>query len=85
MRRLLSILRSSQQYCTDNECFGELPDPNIAPPNQNWNMFMLFIGWMFLAMVLFMVRPASLRNQGNEKPRRDHAGGPPPPDVPPVQ
>ena len=31
MRRLLSLLRSSQSYCTDNECFQDgLPGPGQA-------------------------------------------------------
>uniref|UniRef100_A0A7N5JID1 Small integral membrane protein 14 n=1 Tax=Ailuropoda melanoleuca TaxID=9646 RepID=A0A7N5JID1_AILME len=28
MRRLISLLRQSQSYCTDTECLQELPGPN---------------------------------------------------------
>lgn len=85
MQRLLSILRSSQQYCTENECFGEMPNQDMQRPNEDWGTFMIFMGWMVMALLLFMMRPASLRGQGDAKPRPNGNGGPPPPDVPPVQ
>ena len=41
MRRLLSLLRSSQSYCTDNECLQDgLPGPGQATGKQMISMLM---------------------------------------------
>ncbi|KAG1681847.1 Small integral membrane protein 14 [Nymphon striatum] len=82
MRRLLGLLRGSQSYCTDNECFGELPGPEDSPP-QNNPVFLLVLAWMAVAFLLFFMRPASLRNRGDVKPANDNQGpnNQPPPAV----
>ena len=87
MRRLLSILRQSQQHCTENECFPEAPALQ-QPPSDNWDQTMLMmIMWAMFAILLFTTRPNSLRGRQAEKSDRndDDQHDPPPPDVPPVQ
>ena len=72
MRRLLSLLRSSQSYCTDNECFQDgLPGPGEggAAPD---NFMMIMIGWMLMAMMMFFLRPNSMRNNTAGKPQGEN-------------
>lgn len=58
MRRLLSLLRQSQAYCTDNECFQ-----NVSSPNQTMDSSFLFLMLTFaFAMAMFYLRPRSQRN-----------------------
>lgn len=86
MRRLLNLLRQSQSFCTDTECLQELPGPNELNGAQNditWQM--IFIGWLILALLLFLLRPTSLRSSR----LADKSIGPPnsgnrEPPVPPV-
>eukprot|EP00092_Neocalanus_flemingeri_P095757 GFUD01121840.1.p1 GENE.GFUD01121840.1~~GFUD01121840.1.p1 ORF type:complete len:108 (+),score=28.11 GFUD01121840.1:172-495(+) len=69
MRRLLSLLRSSQSYCTDNECLQDgLPGPgegNVAADPGNFMMMMMF-GWMMMAMLMYFMMPQSMRNNSLE-------------------
>ncbi|EPB73775.1 hypothetical protein ANCCEY_07112 [Ancylostoma ceylanicum] len=82
MRRLLSLLRDTQDYCTDSECLTDGGPTAIATNSVLlWTML-----WGFLALVLFFLRPNSMRSnpQGLGKPgpsndRRDNQ--PPPPGV----
>ncbi|XP_078072296.1 small integral membrane protein 14 [Mustelus asterias] len=60
MRRLINLLRQSQSYCTDNECLQELPGPN-ASSDGGMTLSMIMMAWMIIALVLFLMRPASLR------------------------
>ncbi|KAK3887848.1 hypothetical protein Pcinc_008073 [Petrolisthes cinctipes] len=85
MRRLLSILRQSQSYCTDTECFNELPGPN-GPPQDSGTDSILLLGmlWMLLAVVLFFMRPASLRTNPDAKPANSNQDGGAPPSPPSV-
>lgn len=55
MRRLISLLRQSQAYCTDNECFQNV----IGPQNQNQNIdSVLFMTLMFaFALLMYYLRP----------------------------
>ncbi|XP_067892694.1 small integral membrane protein 14 isoform X1 [Heterodontus francisci] len=53
-------LRQSQSYCTDNECLQELPGPN-ASNDGGMTLSMIMMAWMFIVLVLFLMRPASLR------------------------
>ncbi|XP_046737591.1 small integral membrane protein 14 isoform X1 [Diprion similis] len=73
MRRLLSILRQRQAYCTDNECLndGALPGPGTPPAYSDF--FLLFIAFAFMALMLAF-RPRSLRggHGSNDTKRRDH-------------
>jgi len=85
MRRLLSLLRQSQGYCTDNECFQDgLPGPENAQGADS--SFMMFAGlWMMMAFVMYLMRPQSMRNRGDAKPQGPPGGGssrdPDPPGV----
>jgi len=82
MQRLLSILRQSQQHCTENECFPEAPALE-GPPADNMNMLLMGFLWAMLVIVLFTTRPNSLRGQQKNQGNEDNNN--PPPDVPPVQ
>ncbi|KAL4640344.1 small integral membrane protein 14 [Arapaima gigas] len=63
MRRLINLLRQSQSYCTDTECLQELPGPG-ASTGGDFTVPMIIVGWMVLALILFLLRPASLRGSG---------------------
>jgi len=88
MRRLLSLLRQSQSYCTDNECLQDgMPGPTQASGDNSFMMMAMM--WVVLAMVMFLLRPTSFRTG---KPRErgngdDHDGnrgpnqGPEPPSI----
>lgn len=84
MRRLLSLLRQSQGYCTDSECFQDgLPGPsNQQGADGNFMMFAMV--WMMMAFVMYLLRPQSLRgNRGDAKPQGPQGGGgnPEPPAI----
>lgn len=82
MRRLLSLLRQSQSYCTDNECFTELPGPRSSITESGMeNTTLLAVMWTFVAVVLFLMRPSSLRSDPNAKPANSNQddGAPPSP------
>ena len=84
MRRLLSLLRSSQSYCTDNECLQDgLPGPGQAQgklclvlsghlyyvfllSGSSDNFMMMMMGWMLMAVVMYFLRPNSMRNNSTE-------------------
>ncbi|XP_045618765.1 small integral membrane protein 14 [Procambarus clarkii] len=83
MRRLLSLLRQSQSYCTDTECFNELPGP--TPSTQEMgsdSMMLLGMLWALLAVVLFFMRPSALRTNPNAKPANSNQDGGAPPAPP---
>lgn len=80
MQRLISLLRSSQGYCTDNECFQEFPGPqNVQPNNGDFNLLFFLMGWMVLALALYFLRPKSLKHRGDTKPNQGPRN-PPSPD-----
>ncbi|XP_049762929.1 small integral membrane protein 14 [Schistocerca nitens] len=79
MRRLLSLLRQSQAYCTDNECFQELPG---GPPTNSNSFMMMLVLWIAVAVILFTLRPNSLRSQV-EKPKNNDSGPTGSPPTPP--
>ncbi|XP_057303580.1 small integral membrane protein 14-like [Hydractinia symbiolongicarpus] len=70
MRRLISLLRNSQSYCTDEQCFGTPPSPGN---NEDTGLTMVYmaIAWVVLAMVLYMMRPQSLRDGNKPSQMRD--------------
>ncbi|KAB7498533.1 Small integral membrane protein 14, partial [Armadillidium nasatum] len=84
MRRLLSILRQSQSHCTDNECFNELPGPNVSQGTLGNDTMMFALLWVALALGLFFLRPSSLRGVTDGKPSNNSQGrdNPPPPPPP---
>jgi len=86
MRRLLSLLRNSQGYCTDSECTSELPGPEGTDGifGGAQTMFMIMMIWIVMALALFFLRPKSLRHSGSEKPGPSNQRGPDDPTVPPA-
>jgi len=68
MRRLLSLLRSSQSYCTDEECLQDgLPGPGEGTAaGDPGNFMMMMVGWMMMAMIMYFMRPQSMRNNSLE-------------------
>lgn len=91
MRRLLQILRQTQQQCNENECFptGVDGENDIGGGGNDSTMFYMMIMWVVFAVLLFFTRPASLRGspqaEKSNGSNSDRNGGNPPPDVPPVQ
>jgi len=85
MRRLLSLLRNSQSTCTDNECFTDgLPGPeNAGGGGEPGSFMMMAMAWMVMAMLMYFMRPNSLRHaQGKPQgPPRDGNQDPDPPAV----
>jgi len=56
-RRIVNMVRQTQDYCTENECFTETPGAQ-GSGGQDGNTAMFFIGfWFVIAMVLFFLRP----------------------------
>uniref|UniRef100_A0A1W7R9K0 Small integral membrane protein 14 n=1 Tax=Hadrurus spadix TaxID=141984 RepID=A0A1W7R9K0_9SCOR len=82
MQRLISLLRNSQTYCTENECFQEPPGTSGQPQTDfNSNFFLFLMGWMVFAMALFFLRPKSLRRRdGDSKPFDQGPHNQPPPE-----
>lgn len=78
MQRLMNLLRNSQNTCTDNQCMTDLPGPD-GQPDGGYSMMMFLMGWMVIATALFLLRPPSLRNRGDQKPSRPGGNGPQPP------
>ncbi|KAL0272527.1 UNVERIFIED_CONTAM: hypothetical protein PYX00_005461 [Menopon gallinae] len=74
MRRLLSLLRHSQAYCTDTECFNEYL--NISVPGSNINTSdgnVLFVFcWFFVAIALYFLRSAVFRRREDNLKFRDN-------------
>ncbi|KAG8222270.1 hypothetical protein J437_LFUL001468 [Ladona fulva] len=89
MRRLLSILRQTQTYCTDTECFEGLPSVprgDTLVDGGGSNFILVAVCWLILAFALIFMRPRSLSGQlekpqdGGQEPRRE----PPAPPAPPT-
>jgi len=75
MRRLLSLLRSNQGYCTDSECFQDgLPGPE-NPQGADNNFLMFSMVWMVMAVAMYLMRPQSMRGRGDAKPQGPPGGG----------
>ncbi|XP_051941137.1 small integral membrane protein 14 isoform X2 [Hippocampus zosterae] len=88
MRRLINLLRNSQSYCTDTECPLELPGPSGGSLHgwEELTLPFMVIGWMVLALILFSLRPSSLRGgpASTDKPTEPHNRGGREPPAPPV-
>lgn len=83
MRRLLSLLRDSQGYCTDSECLREGPGVDGNGLLQGSNLIMIILIWAVLAIALYYLRPNSMRGRQLESfekpgPSSDNNGGNPP-------
>jgi len=76
-RRLINMIRQSQDYCTENECYTETAGDNSDPTGSTAMFFMGF--WFLLAVVLFFLRPRTSvpgsKSFGGSGPNLD----PPPP------
>lgn len=80
MRRLISLLRQSQSYCTDTECLRELPGPSS---DSGISITVILMAWVAIAVLLFLLRPPNLRGSSLPgKPSSPHSGQDPP--APPV-
>lgn len=78
MRRLINMLRDSQNACTDSGCETSPNDP--SSPNCSEGYMMLMLGWVVVATLLYLLRPRTLRVSGDEKPAPssgDGSGNPP--------
>eukprot|EP00088_Acartia_fossae_P069976 TRINITY_DN9252_c0_g1_i9.p1 TRINITY_DN9252_c0_g1~~TRINITY_DN9252_c0_g1_i9.p1 ORF type:complete len:112 (-),score=31.87 TRINITY_DN9252_c0_g1_i9:301-636(-) len=76
MRRLLSLLRNNQGSCTDNECFQDgLPNSlqGVNPSDTGSSMVMIMMMWMVMAVVLYLLRPSSMRPRAGD--RKDSSPG----------
>ncbi|KAK2865654.1 hypothetical protein Q7C36_001710 [Tachysurus vachellii] len=84
MRRLINLLRQSQSYCTDTECLQELPGPS-SPIGGDLTLPMIIMGWIVLALVLFLLRPPSMRRpRTSNKPTSPFNNNSRDPPAPPV-
>lgn len=86
MRRLINLLRQSQSYCTDTECPQELPAPG-GPVGGGGDLTlpMVLMGWVVVALVLFLLRPSSLRGtRPRGKPTGSHNSDRREPPAPPI-
>ncbi|XP_061536022.1 small integral membrane protein 14 isoform X3 [Phycodurus eques] len=87
MRRLINLLRQSQSYCTDTECPLEPPGPSGGSLGGGGELTLpvLMMGWMLLAVILFLLRPSTLRGSSSTgKPTEAHNRGGRAPPAPPV-
>ncbi|XP_037530884.1 small integral membrane protein 14 [Nematolebias whitei] len=86
MRRLISLLRQSQSYCTDIECPQELPGPSgPGGGGGDLTLSMVLMGWVVVALVLFLLRPSGLRGaRPAGKPSGPHHSERREPPAPPV-
>lgn len=84
LRRLISLLRNSQSYCTDTECYQEMPGPRPDTSGGDSTFLLFTVAWVLLAALLYMMRPSALRRRGDEKSNGNQgpSGGNPPPDAP---
>uniref|UniRef100_A0A0N5AAX6 Small integral membrane protein 14 n=1 Tax=Syphacia muris TaxID=451379 RepID=A0A0N5AAX6_9BILA len=87
MRRLLSLLRDSQGYCTDSECLRDGPGIDGNGLLQGNNLMVIVFLWTILAVVLYYLRPKSMRRSqlgSYEKPgpsSENPSGDPPAPEI----
>ena len=45
-----------------------MPGPQGEPADGGMSMMMLMLGWVVVATALFLLRPNSMRGQGDQKP-----------------
>ncbi|XP_061881975.1 small integral membrane protein 14 [Entelurus aequoreus] len=89
MRRLINLLRNSQSYCTDSECPPDMPGPSmegLLEGGGDLTVPMMLMGWVVLAVILFLLRPSTLRGSSAAaaKPDRAHSSDEREPPAPPV-
>ncbi|KAK6624976.1 hypothetical protein RUM43_005267 [Polyplax serrata] len=84
VRRLLSLLRQSQAYCSDIECLNELPGSNISTPDQDY--FFVAACCFLFALFMYVLRPNAYRRRdedlvklrNNENDSSGNSSSPPP-------
>ncbi|GAB1597784.1 small integral membrane protein 14-like [Argonauta hians] len=84
MRRLIQLLRTSQDHCTNDQCPQEMLSLPEGPDSAFSNMMFLTLGWIVIATALFLLRPASLRNTSSMKPDRSSDSSDNQPPAPPT-
>uniref|UniRef100_A0A668RMY2 Small integral membrane protein 14 n=1 Tax=Oreochromis aureus TaxID=47969 RepID=A0A668RMY2_OREAU len=79
-------MRQSQSYCTDIECPQELPGPSgSVGGGGDLTLPMVLMGWAVLALVLFLLRPSTLRGTHHSgKPSGPHNSDGREPPAPPI-
>ncbi|XP_055687999.1 small integral membrane protein 14 [Lutzomyia longipalpis] len=72
IRRLLTLLRQNQNYCTDTECI----DLGASSRDSDSTGFTTMTMFIVFAVILFFMRPSSLRRNADitEKPLANHPG-----------
>lgn len=64
-------LRDSQGYCTDSECISDAPGPQgagiLAGGN---NLMMIAVLWGIIALLMYFMRPNSMRSRPAEPPNK---------------
>lgn len=80
MRRLISLLRQSQDYCTDGECLDE---PNLPRPESAAGGFLTMFLMLAVAVLMYAMRPRRTQIEDAAKPSaanfQDRDGAPPTP------
>ncbi|KAL7015769.1 hypothetical protein ACKWTF_016666 [Chironomus riparius] len=78
MRRLLNLLRNGQSACTDNECTDLVrhQSGSSSANDDGVNNFTFLIFMLIAAVILYLIRPNSLRQRStgdtNTKHSRDN-------------
>ncbi|XP_070156911.1 small integral membrane protein 14 [Polyergus mexicanus] len=83
MQHLLSILRQSQDYCSDTECFSvsRIPGPQNVQEPSDFLFTCLIIGFVVL---MFAFRPRSLRQPSRNIIKSNEPGSHDDPPSPPT-
>lgn len=72
MRRLLNLLRNGQSSCTEIECTDLTRPQNVSGSNENADNFTFMMFILIAAVILYLIRPNSLRRQAPGKPSSDN-------------
>jgi len=87
MRRLMNILRNTQQNCNENECFPDGRQTEDPSDGGDSMMLMMMMMWAVFVIGMVLTRPASLRGSdpSTKSSPNNNGNGRNPPDVPPVE
>uniref|UniRef100_A0A0B6Y8Z9 Small integral membrane protein 14 n=1 Tax=Arion vulgaris TaxID=1028688 RepID=A0A0B6Y8Z9_9EUPU len=77
MSRLITMLRDSQNACTDTGCENTSNDQSSQNCSEDYMLILL--GWVILATLLYLLRSRSHRLKGDEKPFPSSGDGSGPP------
>jgi len=85
MRRLLNLLRNGQSACTDTECTDLVSPQNASPSGDSADNFTWMMFMMIAAVILYLIRPNSLRRrQGDDFSKAPRDDRPPHDPQPPM-